>query len=67
MDNHIANRLGPRGPILTELAVIDIRSTRALRAIQIAQATGQPAAESDVATLAGLDAQAARLRALLTA
>jgi hypothetical protein len=67
MDNHLANQLGPGGAILAELAAIDIRSARPLRAVLTAQAAGQPAAETDLQTLASLEAEAAALRLRLTA
>jgi hypothetical protein len=67
MDNHLANQLGPKGVVLAELAIIDIRSARPLRAVLIAQATGQPASEADLQALASLEAKASALRARLTA
>ena len=67
MDNHMANQLGPKGTILTELAIIDIRSARPLRAVLTAQAAGQPASAADLQALAVLESEAAALRLRLTA
>ena len=66
MDNYLANQLGPKGAILAELTIIDIRSARPLRAVLAAQAAGQPAAPADLQTLASLEAEAAALRLRLT-
>ncbi|TAN78310.1 MAG: hypothetical protein EPN20_01020 [Magnetospirillum sp.] len=62
MDNVVANRIGPKGVILAELAIIDIHSARPLRAVLTAQAAGQPPAVADLQALAALEDQAAALR-----
>ena len=67
MDNHMANQRGPKGAILAELAVIDFRSARPLRAVLTAQAAGQPVNTADLQSLASLEAEAAALRTRLTA
>lgn len=66
MDNHIANQLGPKGAILTELSIIDIRSARPLRAVLTAQTAGQPPSTADLQSLTALEERAAALRAQLT-
>lgn len=65
MDNHIANQFGPKGAVLAELGIIDARSVRALRSVLAAQAGGQTPAASDLSALAGLESEAAALRARL--
>lgn len=65
MDNHIANQMGPQGPLLTRLQVIDILSARPLRAIFAAQAASQSPDPFDLAVLAALEAEAEALRASL--
>ena len=65
MDNHIASQLGPKGAILAELSILDIRSARPLRAVLAAGAAGQPAAAADLQTLTELEARATALRAQL--
>lgn len=51
--------------IQAQLAVIDARSVRPLRAIMAAQAAGHAPEPADMAFLADLDTQAATLRAAL--
>ncbi|MDO8608505.1 MAG: hypothetical protein Q7R40_18390 [Phaeospirillum sp.] len=65
MENRIASQLGPRGAILTELSIIDIRSARPLRAVLIAQAAGQTPTAADLQTLTALEEGAAALRSRL--
>ena len=67
MDNLLANQLGPKGAILAELAILDIRSARPLRAVLAAQAAGQPANAADLQSLASLEAEATALRSRLSA
>lgn len=63
MDNHIANMVG--GPEIAELRAIDIRCSRPLRAIQVAQAAGQEPDPRDIQALTDLEEQAAQLRSRL--
>ena len=65
MDNHVALQLGPKGAILAELSILDIRTARPLRAVLAAGAAGQPPAAADLQALTALEEQAARLRAQL--
>ena len=52
-------------PIIEQLKAVDAASSRALRAILLAQHNGQTPNPADVSTLAAYEAQAAALRARL--
>lgn len=52
-------------PTIAELAKLDVKSTRALRAVSTALATHQTPDETDVTMLAGYTTRATKLRAML--